>query len=58
MRAFQEVMTQFEGAEVREIELEAWTIEEKIDLVRASLESREPAMFGDNPTGKNRALLC
>jgi segregation and condensation protein A len=47
MRAFQEVMTQFEGAEVREIELEAYTIEEKIDRVRGMLESREPAMFDD-----------
>jgi segregation and condensation protein A len=47
MRAFQEVMTQFEGAEVREIELEAFTIEEKIDSVRGLLESREPAMFDD-----------
>jgi segregation and condensation protein A len=47
MRAFQEVMTQFEGAEVREIELEAYTIEERIDLVRGMLETREPAMFDD-----------
>ncbi len=47
MRAFQEVMTQFEGAEVREIELERYTIEEKIDLVRSALEAREPAMFAD-----------
>ncbi len=47
MRAFQEVMTQFEGEEVREIELEAFTIEEKIDLVRATLEERQPAMFSD-----------
>jgi len=42
MRAFQEVMTQFEGAEVREVELEAWTIEEKIDLVRSTLETVTP----------------
>lgn len=56
MRAFQEVMTQFEGAEVREIELEAWTIEEKIDLVRAALESREPAMFGDLFAGSRSRL--
>jgi segregation and condensation protein A len=47
MRAFQEVMTQFEGADVREIELERFTIEEKIDLVRATLDAREPAMFAD-----------
>lgn len=47
MRAFQEVMTQFEGAEVREIELEKYTIEEKIDLVRGILEAREPAVFDE-----------
>lgn len=47
MRAFQEVMTQFEGADVREIELEKFTIEEKIDLVRSTLEARQPAMFAD-----------
>jgi len=47
MRAFQEVMTQFEGAPVREVELESFTIEEKIDVVRSSLEAREPALFTD-----------
>jgi segregation and condensation protein A len=47
MRAFQEVMTQFEGASVREVELEEYTIEEKIDLVRSSLEGREPMLFAD-----------
>jgi segregation and condensation protein A len=47
MRAFQEVMTQFEGAPVREVELEQFTIEEKISLVCSSLESREPVMFAD-----------
>lgn len=47
MRAFQEVMTQFEGAPVREVELESFTIEEKIDAVRAALGSREPSLFTD-----------
>lgn len=47
MRAFQEVMTQFEGAPVREVELEQFTIEEKIDLVRGALEAREPVLFSD-----------
>jgi segregation and condensation protein A len=47
MRAFQEVMTQFEGAPVREVELESYTIEEKIDVVRAALGAREPALFTD-----------
>jgi segregation and condensation protein A len=56
MRAFQEVMTQFEGAEVREIELERFTIEEKIDLVRATLETREPAMFADLFVGSRSRL--
>lgn len=56
MRAFQEVMTQFEGAEVREVELEAWTIEEKIDLVRTTLEAREPAMFADLFAGSRSRL--
>jgi segregation and condensation protein A len=56
MRAFQEVMTQFEGAEVREVELEAWTIEEKIDLVRSTLEARQPAMFADLFSGTRSRL--
>lgn len=56
MRAFQEVMTQFEGAEVREIELEKFTIEEKIDLVRSTLEAREPAMFADLFAGSRSRL--
>lgn len=47
MRAFQEVMTQFEGAPVREVELESYTIEEKIDVVRGALAAREPALFTD-----------
>jgi segregation and condensation protein A len=47
MRAFQELMTQIEGAEVGEVELEKYTIEEKIDLLRGSLEDREPLMFAD-----------
>lgn len=47
MRAFQEVMTQFEGADVREVELEQFTIEEKIAVVQAALEAREPVLFAD-----------
>ena len=57
MRAFQEVMTQFEGAEVREIELERYTIEEKIDLVRSTLEAREPAMFADFFAGSRSRMM-
>lgn len=47
MRAFQDVMTQFEGATVREVELEQFTIEEKIDLLRTSLQAQEPVLFAD-----------
>ena len=47
MRAFQEVMTQFEGAPVREVELESFTIEEKIDVVRGAIGAREPVLFSD-----------
>jgi len=47
MKAFQEVMTQFEGAPVREVELESFTIEEKIDVVRGALGAREPMLFSD-----------
>jgi len=47
MRAFQDVMTQFEGAPVREVELEQFTIEEKIDAVRAAIGAREPVLFSD-----------
>lgn len=47
MRAFQEVISQFEGAPVREVELETYTIEEKIDIVRGALTAREPALFSD-----------
>jgi chromatin segregation and condensation protein Rec8/ScpA/Scc1 (kleisin family) len=47
MRAFQSVMTQFEGAEVREVELESFTIEEKIDAVQAALGEHEPVLFAD-----------
>lgn len=47
MKAFREVMIQFEAAEVREIELETYTIEEKIELIEGALESREQVLFRD-----------
>ncbi len=47
MRAFQDVMTQFEGADVREVELEHFTIEEKIETVQAALRTSEPVVFAD-----------
>jgi segregation and condensation protein A len=56
MRAFQEVVTRFEGADVREVELEQFTIEEKIALVEAALDAREPVLFVDLFEG-NRSRL-
>ncbi len=47
MRAFQEVMNQFEGADVREVELERFTIEDKIAAVQSALEASEPVVFTD-----------
>ncbi len=56
MRAFQDVMTQFEGAEVREVELEQFTIEEKIAAVRSALEAAEPVLFSDLFAGSRSRL--
>jgi len=57
MRAFQEVMNQFfEGAPVREVELESFTIEEKIDVVRGALGAREPMLFTDLFAGTRSRL--
>jgi len=56
MKAFQEVITQFEGAPVREVELESFTIEEKIDVVRTSLGAREPMLFTDLFSGSRSRL--
>jgi len=47
MKAFREVMIQFEAAEVREIELETYTIEEKIELIEAAIEAKGQASFRD-----------
>lgn len=47
VRAFQEVMLHFEAAEVREIELEEWTIEEKIARIEGALENKEQVLFAD-----------
>ncbi|HEX5132685.1 MAG TPA: segregation/condensation protein A [Candidatus Krumholzibacteria bacterium] len=47
MRAFQQVINQFEGADVREVELEQFTIEEKIAAVTSALEAKEPVVFAD-----------
>jgi len=45
VRAFQQVMYQFEASEVREVELEEFTIEEKIELVTSALAEREQVLF-------------
>ena len=47
MKAFREVMIQFESAEVREIELETYTIEEKIELIEGALRAKGQASFRD-----------
>jgi len=47
MRAFQDVMYSFEAAEVREIVLEEYTIEEKIEQVEGALREREQVGFAD-----------
>ena len=47
MKAFREVMIQFEAVEVREIELETYTIEEKIELIEAAIEAKGQASFRD-----------
>jgi segregation and condensation protein A len=56
MRAFREVMTQFEGADVREVELEQFTIEEKIAAVVSALEAQEPVLFVDLFAGSRTRL--
>jgi len=47
MKAFHDVMVEFEAAEVREIELEEYTIEEKVEAVEAALRAREQVAFTD-----------
>jgi segregation and condensation protein A len=47
MKAFREVMVQAQAVEVREIELEEYTIEEKIEAVTGSLREREQVLFAD-----------
>lgn len=47
VRAFQQVMAQFEADAVREVELEEFTIEEKIEMVTSALAAREQVLFAD-----------
>jgi segregation and condensation protein A len=45
MKAFQEIVHQFEASEVREIELEEYTIEEKIIVVLEALRQNNQVIF-------------
>jgi len=56
MRAFQQVMYQFEADAVREVELEEFTIEEKIELVTSALAAREQVLFADLFAGATTRL--
>lgn len=47
MKAFQEIVSQFEAADVREIELEEFTIEEKIIAVLEALRQNHQVEFKD-----------
>jgi segregation and condensation protein A len=47
MKAFQEIVHQFEASEVREIELEEFTIEEKIIVVLEALRQDSQVLFKD-----------
>lgn len=45
MKAFREIMYQFDAAEVRDIELEEYTIEEKLEAIVGLLGEREQLVF-------------
>jgi len=47
MKAFQGVMYRFDAADVREIELEEYTIEEKIEAITRALGAARQVMFAD-----------
>lgn len=47
MRAFQQIIVAFEAADVREIELEEYTIEEKIEAIEEALKARDQVLFVD-----------
>ncbi len=47
MRAFQDVMVHFEADDVREIELEEYTIEDKIAVVNDGLREKSQLLFTD-----------
>ena len=47
MRAFQEIMQEFDSSDVKEIELEEFTIEEKIIVVLEALRQDQQVLFKD-----------
>ncbi|UCH82873.1 MAG: segregation/condensation protein A [Candidatus Latescibacterota bacterium] len=47
MKAFREIMSEFDSQDVSEIRPEEFTIEEKIDAIRVHLEQEEQVAFGD-----------
>jgi segregation and condensation protein A len=56
MRAFREIMTEFEASEVSEIEPEAFTIEEKIEVIMSAIESRGQVTFQELFSGSRSRL--
>jgi segregation and condensation protein A len=56
MKAFREVMNEFEATSVSEIEPEVFTIEEKIDLILSEIESRGQMTFQELFSGSRNRL--
>jgi len=47
MKAFREIMSEFDSQDVSEIKPEEFTIEEKIDAIRVHLQQQGPVAFRD-----------
>jgi segregation and condensation protein A len=56
MRAFRQVMLEFEATEVSEIELEPVTIEEKIELIQTMIAEQQQVSFRDLLLGSGSRL--
>lgn len=56
MKAFREVITEFEATSVSEVEPEAFTIEEKIDLILSLIESKGQLTFQELFAGSKSRL--
>lgn len=56
MRAFRDIMSQFETQKVREVQPEEFTIEEKIDVVVAKLAETPQIMFREFFTGASSRI--